>query len=190
MKSCPFEYNWEYIVMYHDGVMSPDLEKRFEEHLVTCQTCMEMLLNLQNDLVAMSSMKLHTVPEELVAGKSRQGERHAFFQFVHEMLDMVSGSFGTGCFENVPAPAVRGKEKVSYVASALGVEVRLVYEERDLFNIEFTKVRGRSVELQKDGQSIEKRRDMKNDSFLVEELPKGTYSISIDEMHAMTFTVK
>ena len=151
---------------------------------------MEMLLNLENDLVAMGSMELHTVPGELATGESTQGEKHAFFRFVHEMLDMVSGSFGTGCFEYVPAPAVRGKERVSYVASALGVEVRLIYEEQDLFSMEFTKVRGRSVELQKDGQSLEKRRDMKNDSFVVEKLPKGTYTVSIDEMHAMTFTVK
>ncbi len=193
--------------MYHDGVMPPKLEKRFAEHLATCQTCMEALLNLQNDLSAMGSMALQPVPGELARkeGQQAQGKEAAsveqgperaskiggaIFKVVPEMLNMITGRFGSGSFEKIPAPAVRGKEVASYGAAVLGVHVRLYYEERDLFSVEFKKVQGRSVEIQRDGRLWERHMDLKQDRFVVEKLPKGTYRISIDETHAMTFTVQ
>ena len=208
MKSCPFEHKREYIVMYHDGAMPPRLEKRFAEHLATCQTCMEALLNLQNDLSAMGSMALQPVPGELAqrTGLQAHGAKlaaveqgpaehtskkgGAIFKVVPEMLNMITGRFGAGSFERIPVPAVRGKEVASYEAAVLGVRVRLYYEERDLFSLELKKVRGRSVEIQREGRPWEKHMDLKRDSFVIEKLPKGTYRLSIDETHAMTFTVQ
>lgn len=207
MKSCPFDHNREYIVMYHDGALPSRLEKRFTEHLATCQTCMEVLLNLQNDLSAMGSMALQQLPGELTrkTGLQTQGagvaaveqrpsnaskKGGAIFKVMPEKLNMISGDFGTGSFERIPAPAVRGKEAVSYKATALGVHVRLYYEEHDLFSMEFKNVLGRSVEIQREGHPREKHMDLKQDSFVIEKLSKGTYILSIDETCAMTFTVQ
>ena len=205
MKNCPFEHNREYIVMYHDGVMPAKLEKRFAEHLATCQTCMEALLNLQNDISAMGCMEFQPLPEGLAhkSGLQVQGESQldqgsergwkeggAVFKLVPEMLNMVAGRFGAGSFKKIPEPAVRGKEAASYETEVLGVHVRLYHEESELFSVEFRKVRGRSVEIQREGRLWERHMDVKQDSFVVGKLPKGTYRLSIDETHAITFTVQ
>jgi hypothetical protein len=207
MKSCPFESNPEYIVMYHDGVMPPRLERRFAEHLTTCQSCMETLLNLQNDLFVMGNMGLEPVPGELARrtgvladqGKVSAGRigltgassiRGAIFKVIHGTLDMIGGRFGTGSFERIPAPAVRGKEQASYGATVLGVRVRLFYEESDRFSVELKGVRSRSVELQREGRPCERHIDLKRDNLVIEGLPRGEYTLSIDDTHVMIFTVQ
>jgi hypothetical protein len=189
--------------MYHDGVMQPELEKRFAEHLATCHSCMESLLNLQNDVTAMGTMEYRTVPDKLlqseVLGRSSAGDgaegrsarkRSPLFRFVPDMLDMLQDHFGGGRFESVPAPAVRGTECTNYVASILGAGVRLSYEDTGLFCLELTGIRGRSVEIQKHGRVLEKHRDLEHDSIMFESLSKGEYRLSIDHIHAMTFTVQ
>ncbi len=207
MKSCPFESNPEYIVMYHDGVMPPRLERRFADHLTTCQSCMESLLNLQNDLFAMGNMGLEPVPRELARktgllahqGKVSAGRlgltgessiRGAMFKVVHGTLAMIADRFGTGSFELIPAPAVRGKEQASYGATVLGVRVRLFYEESGRFSLELKGVRSRSVELQREGRPYERHIDLSRDSLVIEGLPRGEYTLSIDDTHAMIFTVQ
>jgi hypothetical protein len=207
MKSCPFESNPEYIVMYHEGVMPSRLERRFADHLTTCQSCMETLLNLQNDLFLMDNMGGEPIPGELArrtgvladqgkisaarVGLTGASEKlGALFKVIHEKLDMVGGKFGTGSFERIPAPAVRGKEQTSYEATVLGVRVRLFYEESDRFSVELKGVHRRSVELQREGRPCESHIDLKRDSFMIEGLPRGEYTLSIDDTHVMTFTVQ
>ena len=203
MKNCPFDHNSEYIVMYHDGVMEPELEKRFAEHLATCHSCMESLLNLQNDMTAMGSMEFASVPDKLLQSKVSGGaaakdnekgivapQAIPLFRFIPDMLDMLQDHFSGGRFESVPAPAVRGAERPSYEATISGAGVRLSYENTGLFRLELTGIRGRSVEIQKDGRLLEKHREREHDSILFESLGEGEYRLSIDQIHAMTFTVQ
>jgi hypothetical protein len=188
--------------MYHDGVMPPELEKRFEAHLASCQTCMQVLLDLQNDLSAMGSMHLHRMPEKLLqnepieakvqsAGGKNAGHREkcAVFTFLPDMLNMITAHFGTGAFESIPEPAVRGKETGRFAATVMGVHVSLYYEAENRFSVEFQKIRGRSVSIERNGRLLDKRMNVKKDNFVIENLEHGTYSISIDETRAMTFTV-
>ena len=67
MKSCPFEENREFLVMYHDGVMPEELSESYSEHLLTCKPCMQALLDLRNDLFSMKNVRFVAVPGELGA---------------------------------------------------------------------------------------------------------------------------
>jgi hypothetical protein len=163
---------------------------------------METLLNLQNDLSAMGSMGLEPVPGDLArragvladqgkgSAEKASSSRGAIFKVVHGTLDMIGGGFGTGSFVRIPAPAVRGKGQASYGATISGVGVRLIYEEADRFSMELKGVRSRSVELLRDGKLCERHMELKRESFVIEGLPRGEYTLSIDDTYAMTFIVQ
>jgi hypothetical protein len=120
MKSCPFEQNPDYVVMYHDGAMSREMEQRFSEHLTTCRSCMEALLNLQKDLFSMGIHRLHPVPSKLAAaaearvhGKGdtqKEAEPaglhagRAVFKFVRGMLNLVENLTGPKGFKEHEVP--------------------------------------------------------------------------------------
>ena len=207
MKSCPFNGNADYVVMYHEGLMPRKLEKEYEDHLTTCKACMESLLNLQNDLFAMESADLEPLPRGLAAeteqllsdGVSAQdrkeigrdpGVRGALFEIIDEKLKMIRGHFGTGRFTLKPLPEFRGSERSSYEVTILGVTIRLESENGDYFRMEISGTRGRLIELKRDGRVCEMHSDSGSDSILIGDLLKGLYTLSIDDKHVMIFTVQ
>jgi hypothetical protein len=193
--------------MYHEGLMPRALEKEFADHLTTCRTCMESLLNLQNDLFAMESADFEPVPRDLYAETERLlndgvsardkkevrmdlKERGALFEIIDEKLKMIRSHFGTGRFAQRPVPSFRGKERSSYEVTVLGVTVRLDSVSNDCFRMELRGTRGRVIELKRDGRVCEMHVDSGSDSILIGDLFRGLYTLSINDQHVMIFTVQ
>jgi hypothetical protein len=202
MKSCPYDNSIEYIVMYHDGVLPDDMAKAFSDHLITCQGCLDILLNLQNDLFSMRTREFEKMPEGLVqrgrgqAAVQRETSGRAVFRLLKHSLQMLGNLSYPTIF--VPVEGVgkyqrEGTDENSgcygYRLESNGVDVEIQNEDENLFRIEVNGIRNRRLSLERDGHLIERRFDKVHNRLVIGGLERGGYRLAIDDEDFILFTV-
>jgi hypothetical protein len=199
MKNCPFEGNPDFIVMYHDGAMPRELEKRFSDHLVTCRSCMEALLNLQNDLFSMQTSGFVPVPRDLAvlteepsSGKGVSARR-ALFRFIGGALHLVENPPVTGGFKLHQMPEFLGREGATgnaYRWEGQGVAVYLQQQGEGRFTMVLQGLSGRSVTLLQNGRVIESHAHAQEDHLAMGDLTCGSFEIHVDDEIILLFLVE
>jgi hypothetical protein len=199
MKNCPFKGNPNFIVMYHDGVMPAELEKRFSDHLVTCRPCMEALLSLKNDLFSMRTSGFVPVPQDLAvpveecAGGRGISSRRALFRFIRGALRLVESPPGPGGFKLHEMPEFLEKQGVTgkaYRWGEGGVVVYLQQEGENRFNVVVQGLAGRSVTLLQNGRVFESHARVQEDNLAMGGLTCGSFEIAVDDEIILLFHVE
>jgi hypothetical protein len=193
MKNCPFDGKPEYISMYHDGVMPREMEQRFSDHLTSCRSCSEALLNLQNDLFKLRSIDFRPVPSAVVAEvrKESAGEAGAeasgkktLFRFADGVLRLIEDLSPKGEFSKQALSPARGKEpavRSLYRTREGDTVVQLFSTGENRFGLELQGIRNRSVALVRNGRVIEERIDLDADRMIIDGLERGDYALMIDD---------
>jgi hypothetical protein len=205
MKSCPFDSNPEYISMFHDGAMPQDMEQRFSDHLVTCSTCSEALLNLQNDLFKLRITDFEPVPAGLAPEARQDADREAavdvagtkpLFRFIKGVMTLVEGLSVEGEFSLQEIPVVRGEARtVRSVYHRMPkpqeqpVGMYLISSEENRFSLELRGIRSHIVALTRNRRVIEQRIDHETDRMTIEGLERGDYTLMIDDEVFSVFRV-
>jgi hypothetical protein len=196
MKSCPFEENREFLVMYHDGVMPEELCESYSEHLLTCKPCMQALLDLRNDLFSMENARFVAVPGELgalaeedAAGKMASA-RKAVFRFIRGVLHLVENPPESGAFTLQVVPEFLGRRVGGvYQREAQDFLLSLLQEEEHRFGIVIQGLAGRSFTLVRDGRVIEGHTPVQEDHLVLGDLGCGDYELHVDDEVIILFRV-
>jgi hypothetical protein len=204
MKSCPFDENPEYVIMYRDGAMPPSMEKAFAAHLTHCRTCMETLLNLNNDLFIMQNAEMHPLPPELAGDplekeapdECRPQRGEAAFRLVDGVLTLLHGHTEAREFRPKRLAPVLGEgefveqePRVLFETLCEGVTVSLYADGRDSFCLQLQGIRGRAMSLDREGRLLERHSNVQSDRLSVQGLEKGRYGLRIDDEYGIHFSI-
>jgi hypothetical protein len=196
MKSCPFDENREFLVMYHDGVLPEELCRSYSEHLLTCKPCMQALLDLRNDLFSMENARFVAVPGELGAlaeedaAEKMTRARKAVFRFMRGVLRLVDNPPGPGGFTLQVVPEFMGRRVGSvYQRESRDFLLSVLQEEEHRFSIVVQGLAGRSFTLVRDGMVIEGHAPVQEDLLVLGELGCGDYELRVDDEVIVLFRV-
>lgn len=201
MKGCRF-HNPDFIAMYYDGALPKEVEKEFSDHLLTCDECMESLLNLENDLFSMHAVDFKPLPEHLrvkvveglrMVSEKMRADAHAgkaaVFKILGNKLNLISNVLDQRNFKLAQLSPVRGEERRAYKLARGGIIVLLSAEGENSIRLVVDGIRGKSISLKHNARIVEQHSDTVHDETVMSNLEKGSYLLTIDDEDFVQFIV-